>query len=145
MENRHGLLVKTQVTAATGKAERQAALDMAKKMRWRKRVTLGGDKNYDTYDCVTGLRGLGITPHVAQNLRRRRGGSAIDERTTRHSGYAISQEKRKRIEQSFGWMKFIGLLKKVKLRGREKVSWLFTFASAVYNLYRLSRLSMAST
>jgi len=144
MENRNGLLVKTQVTAATGKAEREAALDMAKKMRWQKGVTLGGDKNYDTYDCVTGLRNLGITPHVAQNLRRRRGGSAIDERTTRHPGYAVSQEKRKRIEQSFGWMKFIGLLKKVKLRGKEKVSWLFTFAGAVYNLYRLSRLHAAS-
>jgi len=139
MENRHGLLVKTQVSAATGKAERDAAMGMAKKMRWRKRVTLGADKNYDTYDFVSGLRDLGITPHVAQNLLRR-GGSAIDERTTRHAGYAVSQEKRKRIEQSFGWVKIIGLLKKVKLRGREKVSWLFTFAGAVYNLYRLSRL-----
>ena len=143
MENRHGLLVKTQVTAATGKAEREAALRMAKKKRWRKRVTLGADKNYDTYDFVSGLRDLGITPHVAQNLLRR-GGSAIDERTTRHPGYAVSQEKRKRIEQSFGWMKFIGLLRKVKLRGRKKVSWLFTFAGAIYNLYRLSRLNAVS-
>jgi transposase len=143
MENRHGLLVKTQVTTATGKAERDAALGMAKKMRWRKRVTLGADKNYDTYDFVTGLRDLGVTPHVAQNLLRR-GGSAIDERTTRHSGYAVSQEKRKRIEQSFGWMKIIGLLRKVKLRGTEKVSWLFTFGGAVYNLYRLTRLQASS-
>lgn len=143
MENRHGLLVKTQVTIATGKAEREAALEMAKKMRWRKRVTLGADKNYDTYDFVTGLRDLGVTPHVAQNLLRR-GGSAIDERTTRHAGYVVSQEKRKRIEQSFGWVKIIGLLKKVKLRGKEKVSWLFTFANAVYNLYRLSRLNAAN-
>jgi transposase len=143
MENRHGLLVKTEVTSATGKAEREAALRMAKKMRWRKRVTLGGDKGYDTMDFVSGLRIMGITPHVAQHLRRRRGGSAIDERTTRHPGYAVSQEKRKRVEQSFGWMKMIGLLRKVKLRGREKVSWLFTFAGAVYNLYRLSRLTAA--
>ena len=140
-ENRHGLLVKTQVSVVTGKAERDAALGMAKKMRWRKRVTLGADKNYDTYDFVSGLRELSITPHVAQNLLRR-GGSAIDERTTRHAGYAVSQEKRKRIEQSFGWVKIIGLLKKVKLRGREKVSWLFRFAGAVYNLYRLSRLKV---
>lgn len=143
MENRHGLLVKTQVTIATGKAEREAALEMAKKMRWRKRVTLGADKNYDTYDFVTGLRDLCVTPHVAQNLLRR-GGSAIDERTTRHAGYVVSQEKRKRIEQSFGWVKIIGLLKKVKLRGKKKISWLFTFANAVYNLYRLSRLNAAN-
>jgi hypothetical protein len=85
-----------------------------------------------------------VTPHVAQNTVQR-GGSAIDERTTRHPGYAISQRKRKRIEQSFGWMKIIGLLKKVKLRGREKVGWLFTFVSAAYSLYRLSHLPAQAT
>jgi len=79
-----------------------------------------------------------VTPHVAQNTTHR--SSAIDARTTRHAGYALSQQKRKRVEQSFGWMKMIGMLRKVKLRGREKVGWLFTFAGAAYNLMRLQRL-----
>ncbi len=83
---------------------------------------------------------MNVTPHLAQNLERR-GGSAIDERTTRHPGYAISQRKRKRVEQSFGWMKIIGMLKKVKLRGLGKVRWLFTFVGAAYNLYRLGWLA----
>jgi transposase len=138
-ENRHGLLLQTHLTLATGTAEREAALHMIKKVGRRHRVTLGGDKNYDTHDFVRQLRNLQVTPHVAQNLARR-GGSAIDGRTTRHDGYAISQWKRKAVEQSFGWMKIIGLLKKVKLRGRQKVGWLFTFVGAAYNLYRLSRL-----
>jgi transposase len=139
MENRHGLLLKTCVTQATGTAERDAALQMVKPMAGARRITLGGDKNFDTRDLVRKLRRIGVTPHVAQNTDRR-GGSAIDARTTRHTGYAISQQKRKRIEQSFGWMKIIGMLKKVKLRGREKVSWLFTFVGAAYNLYRLGHL-----
>ena len=96
----------------------------------------------DARELVRKLRQIGVTPHVAQNLARP-GGSAIDARTTRHPGYAISQRKRKRIEQSFGWMKIVGMLKKVKLRGREKVSWLFTFVGAAYNLYRLGRLEAA--
>jgi transposase len=139
MENRHGFLVQTRLTLATGTAEREAALAMAKQVRRKRRLTLGGDKGFDTRDFVHQLRKIGMTPHVAQNTERP-GGSAIDERTTRHTGYAISQQKRKRIEQSFGWMKIIGMLKKVKLRGLEKVSWLFTFVGAAYNLYRLSRL-----
>ena len=139
MENRHGLLVKMRVTQATGTAERDAALRMIQPRAGTQRITLGGDKNYDTRELVRKLRKSNVTPHVAQNLERR-GGSAIDERTTRHLGYAISQQKRKRIEQSFGWMKIIGMLKKVKLRGRAKVSWLFTFVGAAYNLYRLGRL-----
>jgi transposase len=138
MENRHGLLVRTLVTLAEGTAEREAALGMAKKMAGRKRLTLAGDKNYDTRDFVRALRHLRITPHVAQNTTNR--SSAIDQRTTRHAGYALSQQKRKRVEQSFGWMKMIGMLRKVKLRGREKVGWLFTFAGAAYNLIRLQRL-----
>src|SRR5713101_6817322 len=139
MENRHGFLVKTRLTLATGTAERDAALAMTKQIREKRRLTLGGDKGFDTCDFVRQLRRIGVTPHVAQNTERP-GGSAIDQRTTRHAGYAISQQKRKRIEQSFGWMKIIGMLKKVKLRGLEKVSWLFTFVGAAYNLYRLSRL-----
>ena len=115
-----------------------AALEMAKQVAGGKRVTLGGDKNYDTGDFVRQLRRWQVTPHVAQNTTNR--SSAIDRRTTRHPGYPISQQKRKRVEQSFGWMKMIGLLRKVKLRGLEKIGWLFTFAGAVYNLIRLRRL-----
>jgi transposase len=138
MENRNGLLVKTRVTLANGTAERDTALEMARKMAGSKRLTLGADKNYDTRDFVRELRGMNVTPHVAQNTTNR--SSAIDRRTTRHAGYAISQQKRKRVEQSFGWMKMIGLLRKVKLRGRKKVGWLFTFVGAAYNLIRLQRL-----
>jgi transposase len=143
MENRHGLLVNTMVTLADGTAERDAALLMASQIAGVKQVTLGGDKNYDTQELVRDLREMKVTPHVAQNNTNRR--SAIDGRTTQHAGYAISQKKRKRIEESFGWMKTIGMLKKVKLRGLEKVSWLFTFVAAVYNLYRLQRLEAQAT
>jgi hypothetical protein len=142
MENRNRLLVETFLTEANGRAERDAALLMAEAIPWGKRVTLGGDKNYDTREFVRELRGMNITPHVAQNTTNRR--SAIDERTTRHAGYEVSQRKRKRVEQSFGWMKMIGMLKKVKLRGIDKVGWLFTFIGAVYNLCRLRNL-MART
>ena len=143
MENRHGLLVDTMVTLADGTAERDAALLMASQISGVKQVTLGGDKNYDTQEWVRDLREMKVTPHVAQNNTNRR--SAIDGRTTHHPGYAISQKKRKRIEESFGWMKIIGTLKKVKLRGLEKVSWLFTYVAAVYNLYRLQRLEAQAT
>ena len=143
MENRHGLLVDTMVTLADGTAERDAALLMASQISGVKQVTLGGDKNYDTQEWVRDLREMKVTPHVAQNNTNRR--SAIDGRTTHHPGYAISQKKRKRIEESFGWMKIIGMLKKVKLRGLEKVSWLFTYVAAVYNLYRLQRLETQET
>jgi hypothetical protein len=115
---------------------------MAESIPPGKRVTLGGDKNYDTQEFVRELRGMNITPHVAQNTTKR--SSAVDERTTRHAGYEVSQRKRKRVEQSFGWMKMIGMLKKVKLRGIDKVGWLFTFTGAAYNLCRLRNL-MART
>jgi transposase len=143
MENRHGLLVDTMVTLADGTAERDAALLLASQIPGVKPVTLGGDKNYDTQELVRDLRDMKVTPHVAQNNTNRR--SAIDGRTTQHPGYGISQKKRKRIEESFGWMKTIGMLKKVKLRGLEKVSWLFTYVAAVYNLYRLQRLEAQAT
>jgi transposase len=142
MENRNGLLVEAFLTEANGRAERDAGLLMAEAVPRRKRVTLGGDKNYDTREFVRELRGMNITPHVAQNTTNRR--SAIDERTTRHAGYEVSQRKRKRVEQSFGWMKMVGMLKKVKLRGIDKVGWLFTFTGAAYNLCRLRNL-MART
>jgi transposase len=139
MENRNGLLVRTMVTQADGTAERDAALLMASKISGNQQVTVGGDKNFDTHDFVMTLRGMNITPHVARN-EQRRGGSAIDARTTRHQSYAVSQQKRKRVEQAFGWMKMVGLLRKVKFRGLRKVSWWFTFLGAAYNLIRLRRL-----
>jgi len=138
MENRNGLLVQTFLTEANGRAERDAALLMAEALPGGRRVTLGGDKNYDTQDFVRELRGMNITPHVAQNDTNR--SSAIDQRTTRQAGYEVSQRKRKRVEQSFGWMKMVGALKKVKLRGIDKVGWLFTFTGAAYNLCRLRNL-----
>src|SRR5580692_3148200 len=138
MENRNGLLVQTFLTEANGRAERDAATLMAESILGGKRVTLGGDKNYDTQEFVRELRRMNITPHVAQNDTNRR--SAVDERTTRQVGYEVSQRKRKRVEQSFGWMKMVGMVRKVKLRGIDKVGWLFTFTGAAYNLCRLRNL-----
>lgn len=139
IENRNGLIVTTELFQANGTAERDAALVMLEQLPGRKRVTVGGDKAYDTKDFVTECRNLKVTPHVAQNLKRS-GGSAIDERTTRHDGYAISQRKRKRIEESFGWLKTIALIRKVRHRGIHKVGWVFTFAAAAYNLIRMKNL-----
>jgi transposase len=109
MENRNGLLVQTFLTEADGRAERDAAMLMAERIPGGKRVTVCGDKNYDTQEFVRELRGMNITPHVAQNNTNRR--SAIDQRTTRHAGYEVSQRKQKRVEQSFGWMKTVGFFR----------------------------------
>ena len=103
------------------------------------RVTVGADKAYDTRDFVSECRNMKVTPHVAQNTKRS-GGSAIDGRTARHEGYAVSQKKRKRIEECFGWLKTIALMRKVRHRGIEKVGWVFTFAAAAYNLVRMRKL-----
>ena len=139
MENRHGLVVDTRVTQATGMAEREAALTMAEAIPGQPRVTLGADKNYDTRDFVRELRELQVTPHVAQNTTGR--SSAVDGRTTRHPGYAVSQRKRRCVEEIFGWMKTVGLLRKTRHRGVARVAWMFTFAAAVYNLVRLRTLA----
>jgi transposase len=138
MENRNGLAVSACVTPANGTAERDAALDFAAEISGHGRVTLGGDKNYDTGPLVKDLRELQVTPHVAQNNTNRK--SAIDGRTTRHQGYQISQQKRKRIEEIFGWLKSIGLLRKLRHRGTERVNWIFIFATAAYNLVRMRKL-----
>src|SRR5262245_6890857 len=138
-ENRNGLIVNTEVFEANGTAERDAALVMLEQIPGVGRVTVGGDKGYDTKDFVAESRHLKITPHVAQNVNRK-GGSAIDARTTRHEAYAISQWKRKRIEECFGWLKTIALVRKVRHRGIEKVGWVFTFAAAAYNLVRMRNL-----
>ena len=142
MENRNGMVVRATVTQATGKAEREAALMMAKKAKVARNSTIGGDKAYDQTDFVEGMRRRGIAPHVAQNDTNRR--SKIDERTTRHAGYEISQIKRKLVEQIFGWTKTVGGMRKTKHRGRERVDWTFVLATAVYNLVRMRKLVYAT-
>src|SRR5581483_2948641 len=144
LENRNGLIVNTEVFEANGTAERDAALLMLERIAGTKQVTVGGDKGYDTADFVAECHNLKITPHVAQNLGRP-GGSAIDGRATQHLGYAISQRKRKRIEECFGWLKTIALLRKVRHRGIFKVGWVFTFAAAAYNLVRMRNLAIQAT
>ncbi|HEY4901127.1 MAG TPA: IS5 family transposase [Terriglobales bacterium] len=141
VENRNGLIVDAMVWEANGTAERDTALVMLEHIAGTKRVTVGGDKGFDTADFISECRHMQVTPHVAQNDGRR-GGSAIDQRTTRHAGYRISQKKRKRIEECFGWLKTIALLRKVRHRGLFKVGWVFTFACAAYNLVRLRNLSL---
>jgi transposase len=139
VENRNGLIVDAEVFQANGTAERDAALVMLEKLPGIQPVTVG-DKGFDTRDFVKECRNLRVTPHVAQNLVRR-GGSAIDGRTTRHAGYALSQKKRKRIEECFGWLKTIALMRKLRHRGVCTVDWIFTFACAAYNLVRMRNLA----
>ncbi len=149
MENRHGLVVDALLTQADGTAERDAALLMLySKWRARRRrgkrgtMSVGADKGYDTRDFVSTAQEMNIRPHVAQNTERS-GGSAIDDRTTRHASYQISQAKRPLIEKIFGWMKQTGGMKKTKLRALLKVSWQFLMTAAAYNLWRLPRLAQA--
>jgi transposase len=141
VENRNGLIVDATAWEANGTAERDTALLMLEQIPGDGRITVGGDKGFDTRDFVAECRHMNVTPHVAQN-NGRRGGSAIDERTTRHESYRISQRKRKRIEECFGWLKTIALLRKVHHRGLDKVDWVFAFACATYNLVRLRNLSV---
>jgi len=144
MENRSGLIVDARLTRVSGHAERLAALDMVQHVADRPcAVTLGADRGYDAADFVEELRGINVRPHVAQNTSGRR--SAIDKRTTRHSGYAASQRIRKRIEEAFGWIKTVAGLRQTKLRGLPKVDWAFTFTAAAYNLVRLPKLIGATT
>ena len=141
VENRHGLIVNAMAWEANGTAERDTALLMLEQIPGDRTITVGGDKGFDTRDFVAECRHMQVTPHVAQN-EGRRGGSAIDSRTTRHEGYRISQRKRKRIEECFGWLKTIALLRKVRHRGLAKVDWVFAFACAAYNLVRLRNLAV---
>jgi transposase len=140
IDNRHGLVVATGYTQATGTAEREAATEMAKGLKRRRkgRKTLGADKAYDTGDFVKQMRKLEITPHVAQNDTHR--SSAIDGRTTRHTGYTISQRKRKLVEEIFGWLKTIGLMRKTRHKGIKRGGWMFTFTTAIYNLIRIKNV-----
>jgi transposase len=139
VDNREGLIVNAELLQANGRAERDAALLMLEQVAGDGRITVGGDKGFDTAEFVDECRQMNVTPHVAQNTSRP-GGSAIDARTTRHAGYAVSQKKRKRIEECFGWLKEIALLRKLKHRGLFKVAWIFTFAAAAYNLVRMRKL-----
>jgi len=140
IENRHGLVVDTELLRCNGTAERDAAMLMAERVDGTDRITLGADKGYDTHDFVKEMRGMNVTPHVTQN-EKRPGGSAIDGRTTRHPGYQVSQRKRKRIEEVFGWIKTVGMLRKTRHRGLETVRWVFTFTAAAYNLVRMRNLT----
>ena len=139
IENRHGLIVDLELTQASGTAEREAGLRLLERERGRRgrgRMSVAADKGYDVADFVAGVRELRVTPHVARKKR----GSAIDGRTTRHESYAVSQRRRKIVEEPYGWMKDIGGLRKLRHRGRAKVAALFTFTCAAYNLVRLRSL-----
>src|SRR5271170_14250 len=147
MDNLHGLAVATRYTQATGTAERQAAQEMIRKDIRKKRakdrrITLGGDKGFDTKDFVAKLRQMNVTPHVAQNNTNR--SSAIDERTTRHAGYGVSMRKRKLIEEIFGWLKTVGLMRKTRHKGIARGGWMFTWAVAVFDLLRISNIQAAT-
>jgi hypothetical protein len=144
VENRNGLVAAAVVTQADGTAERDAGILMTAALtdHGRRRITLGADKAYDITPFVESVRDLGATPHVIQNVTNRR--SAIDGRTTRHAGYAISLRKRWLVEKPFAWMKQIGGIRKVKLRGLAKVEWLFVFTCAAYNLLRIPKLKAQS-
>jgi transposase len=139
MDNRYGLATDAIVTIAGGSAERDAALKMLERRQRKGLVTLGADKGYDTRGFVASVRQLRVTPHVAQNIERL-GGTAIDARTVRHPGYAISQKKRKRVEEIFGWMKTVATMRKTRHRGKAKVDWMFSFAAAAYNLIRMRNI-----
>jgi IS5 family transposase len=144
-ENRHTLLIDFKVEPADGSAERRAAIVMADEpLLGQRRITLAGDKGYDTHGFVASCRELNITPHLAQN-EARPGGSAIDARTTHHPGYALSQRVRKRIEEVFGWTKTVGGLRETRYRGRARVQMHAYLVAAAYNLIRIAKLSPAST
>lgn len=144
MDNRHGLVVRTAVGPPSGTAEADQAAEMlsglaAERPHRARQGTVGLDKGYDTRPCVAGVRGVGFTPHVAQNDAKGRA-TAVDGRTTRHPGYAESQVRRKLVEEGFGWGKVVGLLRKLRHRGTALVDWVFTFTMAAYDLVRIRTL-----
>ena len=138
MEKRSGLVVDTETTHATGTAEREAAEAMVGEVSGCRRITLGSDRAFDVVGHVARLREMNAPPHVAQNSTNR--ASAIDGRTTRHPGHALSQRIRKRIEGAVGWIKVPGGLRKTRHRGLERVGWSFTLTAAAYNLIRIPKL-----
>ena len=140
-ENRNGLIVGVELTQADGFAERKAALRLLDRCV-AGRATLGADRGYDTQDFVADCRQRKVTPHVAQNTSRRR--SAIDGRTTRHSGYVVSQRLRKRVEEVFGWKKTVGGLRKLRYIGQARNALCFTISASAYNLVRIAKLELAT-
>jgi transposase len=140
MENRNGLVVNARLTEASGYAERDAALEMVAELPEGGRITLGADKGFDEAGFIDALRASGVTPHVSQKKT-----SALDGRTTRHRGYELSLRARKRIEEIFGWMKTIGVMRKTRHRGKRRVGWMFTLTAAAYNLIRMRNLALAAT
>lgn len=142
MENRNGLVVDVAVTQATGTAEREAALHMMERQRWRRRVTVGADKAYDTREFIAQCRALKVTPHVAQYTQTPRRGSAIDRRVTRHAGYRLSQRVRKRVEEVFGWVKTVGGGRKLRYLGTARNQLWAELTAAAYNLMRMVRIAL---
>ena len=142
MDNRHGLAVDARLTAAGPKGEWEAALEMVGELRGNKRCTLGADKGYDTSRFIEQLREMNVTPHVAA---KKEGWTSLDRRTTRHAGYVVSQCKRKRVEEIFGWLKTVGVLRKTRHRGKPRGGWSVTFALAAYNLVRIRNLTWSPT
>jgi transposase len=143
MENRNGFVLAGALTTATGKAEEETAEKLIRKLpaRLRKKITVGADKGYDRRAFVQAMRRLGARPHVAAKVR----GSALDARTTRHDGYRISQQKRKLIEQIFGWIKTTALLRRTRHRGIDRAGWVFEFTLAAYNLLHFVNLVRLQT
>src|SRR5690606_4935873 len=135
-ENRNGMIVEAQVTEAATRQEWEAGGTMLASQGTRPGMTVGADKGYDTSAFVDACRALKITPHVAAKIAN----SNLDGRTTSTIGYQISQTKRKRIEECFGWMKDIGLMRKLRHRGRAKIDWIFRFTAAAYNITRMKAL-----
>jgi transposase len=140
-ENRNGLVVATEVTIATGNAEAEVVPKLFERRGTQGPGTVGGDKGYDQRKFIESAREAGLTPHVAQKVPTY---TAIDGRTTRHAGYAVSQRRRKRVEEVFGWMKTVGVLRKARHRGTRLIGWMFEFAAAAYNLVRMRNLTTAS-
>lgn len=140
MENRNGIAVNGCVTQATGRAEPEAAMAMVEKIPGWRRVTLGADKGYDRKGFIQELRDHQVTPHLACKPT-----TIIDERTTRHPGYVLSQQRRKRVEEIFGWLKTVAGMRKARHPGVARIGWMFSFALAVYNLVRMRNLSLAPT
>jgi len=140
MENRNGLAVGANATIAGYFAEHEAALEMIDSLETKKKKTLGADKHYDNDEFCDGLRSRNVTPHVAMNIHARKHSSAVDGRTTRHPGYEISQRKRKRVEEIFGWLKAFSILRRPHFRGLDRIEYLFKFAVSVYNILRIRNL-----
>ena len=134
-ENRNGLIVDVELTQATGTAEREAAFDMMARRPKTPSRTLGADKGYDSSEFIQDLRIIKVTPHIASKET-----SCLDGRTVNTEGYAISQRKRKRVEECFGWMKTVGLMRKLRHRGKDKIAWIFQFTAAAYNIVRMKNL-----